>query len=178
MNIRDFQSELFGILEARFKSLGFETETVADNTMEESGQIGDTLLFLLPITENDDRALTDLRFAAIDNSRYYMQIYLTIFTGLEHGYGELEKALPTLNYHVRLGAYGLLPSKREFFNKYAFIVRELDLTDGAEGFAVALLDALDIMREQNTAYYGAVSALASGAVTYEEEVRAGLIAAL
>jgi hypothetical protein len=170
MNINDFQSELFDTLETRFKELGFETETVADNVPEESAQIGKALLFLLPITENDDRALTDLRFAAIDDNRYYVQIFMTIFSGLGQGYFELEKALSTLNYHAILGAYGVLPSNREFFCKYGFIVRDFDLIDGAQGFAAALLDALDIMREQITGAYDFAAALASGATPYEDSI--------
>ena len=159
--------------------MNFETEIIAENAVEAGAQIGNTLLLLLPITENDDRALADLRLVAIDESRYFVQVFLTIFKELgSGGYDELQKALPALNYGAALGAYGMLPSKSEFFYKYGFVVRELDLIDGAQGFALALLDALDIIREQNTAVYDVVAALASGALTYEDAVNSGIISAL
>ncbi len=174
MDIREFQRELFKALNARFVELGFDAEAISD--AEEGGpQIGDTLLFLLPITESDDRALADLRLVAIGESRYYVQIFMTLFTGLEKGYGELAQALPALNYYAGLGSYGTLEAKREFYLKYCFIVRELDLIDGAKGFAAALLDALDIVREQSAAVYPVAAALASGALTYAEALQKGIL---
>jgi hypothetical protein len=176
MNIQQFQSELFKILKARFDELGFDAESLG---AEEAGpQVGGTLLFLLPITENDDRALTDLRLVAIGENKYYVQIFMTLFTELENGYDELEKALSALNYYAGLGTYGMLEAKREFYHKYCFLLRELDLIDGAQGFALALLDALDIIREQTTKIYPIASALASGALSYESALSGGLIRAL
>ena len=172
--MQKFQSDLFNMLEARILELGFDFER-ADGSGGDSSQLGDTLLFLLPITEDDDRALTDLRFIQIDDERFCIQVFLTIFNNLEDGYDELEKALPALNLYTRFGSYGMLKAQRQFWNKYVFAIRELDLTDGPEGVAVALLDVLDLIREQNTAIYETVAALASGSMTYQEAIQSGLI---
>ena len=174
MEINEFQSELFRILEERFRELGFETERVPG--LGESGrQAGDTLLFLMPVTEKDDRVITDIRFVMIGGERYCIQLFFTIFTDLKDGYEELEKAVPALNFYARFGTYGMLPSQRHFWQRYSVPLRELDLTDGAQGFAVALLDVLDLIREQNTLIYDIIASLASGRTTYEAVVQAGLI---
>jgi hypothetical protein len=174
MTIQDFSHELFGLLKSRLEELGFDTEAVTD--MPEGGrQIGGTLLFALPVTEDNDRVLTDLRLLAVDEERYCIQIYITVFTGLREGYAELQKLLPALNYHEMLGAYGILEAEREFFHKYSLPLRELDLIDGALGFALALLDTLDLIREQNTVLYPLAAALASGRLTYGEALQNGIV---
>lgn len=177
MSIQEFQNDLFQALQARFGELGFDAHTVAD-APEQGSQVGETLLFMMPITENGDVALADLRFVGLPDERYYVQIFLTIFNELKEGYEELERAIPILNYRAEFGAYGMLPGTRQFWQKYAFAVRELDLIDGPEGFAVALLDMLDLIREQNTAIYQTITALASGDVKYSDAVQAGLIGEL
>ena len=172
VDVVKFQAELFAILEAHLNELDIE---VAKGPGDGAGQIGDTLLFLLHITEDGGSAMADLRFAGIDEERVYVQIYLTIFNDLEDGYAELEKALPVLNYFSTIGAYGMFPPGRQFWHKYSLVVREFDFFDGADGFAVALMDVLDLIREQNTAIYDTVAALASGAVTHQEAVQSGLL---
>ena len=177
MDLTEFHANLFGSLEARFRELGFETSRAADAPAG-SVQVSDSLMFLLPVTEDDDRVLADLRFVKISDNRYCVQIFLTIFTDLEEGYMELEKAVPVLNYRTMLGCYGMFPEMRQFWHKYSMVIREFDMIDGAEGFAVALLDDLDLIREQVTGVFEPIKALASGGITYKEAVDAGLIVEL
>lgn len=167
MNASDFQKELIQTLNERFTELGFDTRLVPD-APEGGGQIGDTLAFLMPITERGDRVLTELRFAVSGGETYYVQIFTTLFTELNESLSELERLLGALNYKTGFGAYGVLHESGLLWHKYGCAVREFDFIDGAEGFAVALLDILDLIREQYTAVYGVLTAVASGAVAGEQ----------
>jgi hypothetical protein len=174
MDIQILQRELFRLLDEQFKELGFDVQHMDGG----SGQIGGTMMFLLPVTEEGDTLLADLRMAEFDGENdklRYVQMFFTIFSELGDRYEELEKIVPALNYYARLGSYGMYPPKRQFWHKYNFVIRDLDMIDGADGIAVALLDELDMIRQQNTELYELVTALASGAITYSEAVEKGVI---
>jgi hypothetical protein len=159
MTPQAFQTELFRHLSSRFKELRFPLEQVPDQA---GAQLGDTLMLMLPVTPQD-QALADLRFLRL-RGQCCVQLFLTLFTELAAApYGELEKAAPALNYYAPIGSYGVFAPKGQFWHKYNFFLRDLDWVDGPQGFAMALLDTLDLLRDQNTRLYPFLLPIASGA---------------
>ena len=107
--------QFFNLLDEKIQALGVETTYVEGIR---SPQLGDTLRFLLPVTEEGDPVIMEVMVTELTDDADLLHIYSTLITALGEKAAELPQKLSEWNLLCPLGAYGIYEEEGQLFHKY------------------------------------------------------------
>lgn len=151
------QQELFSALEKRVQTIGMETRRVPGAG---GVQVGDTLRFLVPVTDDGDPVLMELMAATLTEDADMLQFFTTVLTDLEEdGFQRVRQSLEAWNHACPVGSYGVYAEERQLYHKYgALFFGEQDV----EKMADQALDVLTLLYEVLSSHYPEAAGRALG----------------
>lgn len=151
------QKELFSALEERVQTIGMETQRVPG-----AGgiQVGDTLRFLVPVTDDGDPVLMELMAATLTEDADLLQFFTTMLTDLEEEeFQRVRQSLEEWNHACPVGSYGVFVEERQLYHKYGVLFfGERDV----EKMADHVLDVLTLLYEVLSSHYPEAAGRALG----------------
>ena len=115
------QNAYFQALEARLRAMELETRR-----MPADGQpgVGQTMRFLLPISDEGDSVLVEITAAAIDGELSLLQFYTTMLIDLREPLDALREKIHRWNFECPFGSFGIFTQEGHLYHKYALPVFE------------------------------------------------------
>ena len=105
--------QFFNLLDEKIQALGVETTYVEGIR---SPQLGDTLRFLLPVTEEGDPVIMEVMVTELTDDADLLHIYSTLITAFSEKAAELPQKLSEWNLLCPLGAYGIYEEEGQLFH--------------------------------------------------------------
>jgi hypothetical protein len=114
--MQELQEQYFKELLAEFESEGVETKII-DGTGK--WQIGNTLLALVPVGDEEKAALLQIAIARFSDDLYFVNLYTTLVSEATRDTPELRDMLNDFNTACPIGSYGVIG--KEVYHKYAIL---------------------------------------------------------
>lgn len=151
------QKELFQTLDERMKTIGVETRRVPG---VDGIQVGDTLRFFVPVTDDGDPVLIELMVVNLTEEADMLQVFTTVLTGLEEEqFDRVHQAIEEWSSECPVGNYGIYAEERQLYHKYGLLFfAERDV----ERMADAAFNVLMLLYEMLCSHYPEIVKCAMG----------------
>ena len=109
------QKEYFAGLEKELTDRGLEHVRVDGAG---SPQVGDTIRFLLPMSEEGGVVMMELLILDLGEEEFLLEFYTTMFTDVEDVITDLSVEIPAWNFLCPLGSFGIFEEEGHLYHKY------------------------------------------------------------
>ena len=113
------QTAYFKALEKRLAKMELETRLMPSS--DQPG-VGQTMRFLLPISDDGDSVLVEVTAATIDEELGFFQFYTTMLIDLKEPLDALREKIHQWNFVCPFGSFGIFEQEGHLYHKYALPV--------------------------------------------------------
>ena len=83
-----------------------------------SPQVGDTLRFLIPMSEKGGAVMMELLLLDLGEKEFLLEFYTTMFTDVSDVQTDLSVEIPAWNFLCPLGSFGIFEEEGHLYHKY------------------------------------------------------------